>query len=965
MTHRSIRLKLLFGLGIVLSFTYLARAQSTIPALRTYRITCDSAQFAYIISHYWEDRYLSCVFSNDSGVTLGAEIRIRGESSREYPKKSFKINFTAINRYENRDKINLISEWTDPSFVREYLSYDLFSRAGLLAPKVIFVKLFINGRYHGLYADVEQIDERFLEKRGLDTNAPLYKAAGNKTTLLPGEIEVGLWERQNGELTNYTELHRLIDWLAEVPDGSFFEGLGNRFDRIKLARSIAVNALIGNTSTYYHNYFLVRFRGEAGRWEYIPWDVDQTFKYSGAYSNPPYCRSGHQSVGTNELIRRCWFDPRMRQSILDQLEGITDSLFTQDYFSPLADSLRVLLRSAVASDTAKQFTLNDFLISTELIPGDVQGRGAKLRELVHSPPKPFDVIPAVITPNGVIFQWSPATYSDTDKVDYLLQVSREILFSTPEWGVSNLSTNHATLTDLPTGRLYWRVIARDETGRWLAPLHQFSVLDLTEFDRNAIEVPYLVTGTQRIRPGQGIYQATRDIIVEEGGVLEIERGVRIQFADSARLIVRGKLITVDAVGDSVKFEPVDPLTGWRGIEIEGNGGVELRMSSLVGGPDFPASGTITIRHSGSLKLVRCSIFHSTGCGIDALSNDPTQGTVLIEIDSSAIYAESGIYAQESNIKLSNSTFVGEQGVVQIDRGNKCLTRFENCRFYGMDWSLVMSGAHEPFISRCLFEEVGRAILSNSSTGAVRLSNSIFMRCEESVQSQEEEFFIWNCNFIDGQIGVTAVSSASVTICNSVFWLNNTNIREAPGSRISAQYCLSDQPLSGNNNILDSPQFEKPWDGDFTPEPNSPLIDAGLSDGAPTTDYFGRRRVNTSGQKNKGAGRYRYYDIGAVEYPTGEATPPTMDGRMITIYPNPVDEGAEIIFEIEIAGKAKLELFDITGRRVVRQTYDQIASGQYRVSVDELRNGLELSAGVYICRLEQPIGVSRTKMVVVR
>ena len=55
--------------------------------------------------------------------------------------------------------------------------------------------------------------------------------------------------------------------------------------------------------------------------------------------------------------------------------------------------------------------------------------------------------------------------------------------------------------------------------------------------------------------------------------------------------------------------------------------------------------------------------------------------------------------------------------------------------------------------------------------------------------------------------------------------------------------------------------------DFSLQSTSPAIDAGLSTGAPTTDYAGMQRYDDPDVTNTGGGTYKYYDIGAYEYVT--------------------------------------------------------------------------------------------------
>jgi len=69
----------------------------------------------------------------------------------------------------------------------------------------------------------------------------------------------------------------------------------------------------------------------------------------------------------------------------------------------------------------------------------------------------------------------------------------------------------------------------------------------------------------------------------------------------------------------------------------------------------------------------------------------------------------------------------------------------------------------------------------------------------------------------------------------------------------------------------NPNFVNPGEGDFHLQPGSLAIDAGTSDGAPSTDLEGRTRFDDPSTPNTGGGAIRYYDIGAFEY----GSPPTV------------------------------------------------------------------------------------------
>jgi predicted outer membrane repeat protein len=119
-------------------------------------------------------------------------------------------------------------------------------------------------------------------------------------------------------------------------------------------------------------------------------------------------------------------------------------------------------------------------------------------------------------------------------------------------------------------------------------------------------------------------------------------------------------------------------------------------------------------------------------------------------------------------------------------------------------------------------------------------------------------------------------SADASLKNSILWGNVPNQwdRAATGGFSSLTYTDIDHEFGemGNGNIRQDPLFVDPANGDFRLQPASPCIDAGTSEGAPSTDMDGFPRYDYPQVPNIGGGTYPYYDMGAHEY-VGVAIPP--------------------------------------------------------------------------------------------
>lgn len=72
-------------------------------------------------------------------------------------------------------KISLNNMYADKTYLKEYLSYDLFDFLGVPAPAYAFANIKLNGNNWGLYLAVENMEESFIERKFGTTEGNLYK----------------------------------------------------------------------------------------------------------------------------------------------------------------------------------------------------------------------------------------------------------------------------------------------------------------------------------------------------------------------------------------------------------------------------------------------------------------------------------------------------------------------------------------------------------------------------------------------------------------------------------------------------------------------------------------------------------------------------------------------------------------------------------------------------------------------
>lgn len=230
--------------------------------------------------------------SNFTAVVENAGFRLRGNTSRYAQKKSFKVSFNTFEpgkKLKGIEKLNLNGEHNDPSIVRSKLVWDLMGEIGLPAPRANHVRLYINNQYYGLYINVEHIDENFVKARFGNNDGNLYKC------LYPADLTYRSSDpnaykfvqngyrvydlKTNTEQDNYSDLAQLIDIINRTSISDLPAKLEPIFDVNNFLKYLAVEALTGNWDGYSYNknnFYLYR-NTATGRFEFIPYDTDNTF----------------------------------------------------------------------------------------------------------------------------------------------------------------------------------------------------------------------------------------------------------------------------------------------------------------------------------------------------------------------------------------------------------------------------------------------------------------------------------------------------------------------------------------------------------------------------------------------------------------------------------------------------------------------------------------------------------------
>ena len=220
----------------------------------------------------------------DGGEFPAVEINLKGgygsfRADLDSQKAGFKIDLNQYGGYNWRGlkKLTLNNMVQDPSFVHEYLTYFLYRKAGLPAPRVSYARVHVNGVYFGFYSFIETVDEPFLELWYGNSDGHLFESAYGPDFDMGEE---GLFDYDNGpdEEQGVAAIVEVIDTLNLPWDESTYAQLRTQVDMDQWMSNMAVEAATWHWDGYWtENNNRMYHDPVTDRWTIIPHGTDQTW----------------------------------------------------------------------------------------------------------------------------------------------------------------------------------------------------------------------------------------------------------------------------------------------------------------------------------------------------------------------------------------------------------------------------------------------------------------------------------------------------------------------------------------------------------------------------------------------------------------------------------------------------------------------------------------------------------------
>lgn len=294
--------------------------------------------------------------------------RLRGNTSRNSAKKSFKVSFNSFipgNKYHGLEKMNLNGSSNDPSNIRVKLYWDALRAVGLRGSRTSHVNLYVNDEFKGVYTHVEHMDEEFCDTHFENGDGNLWKCLYPADLQYQGnsgddyKLEVfgrRVYElKTNTDEDDYTAIAQFVGLINNAPPSTLVCSLPAKFDIREYLRYAAIDVLFANWDNYsFNNNNFYLYEDPSNHVvHYLPYDLDNVlgidwFGIDWTERDPYQWSPGD---GTRPLFDAIVNVPEWRNAYSQYLSEYSDFYITNGWMENRALELQSLISSSMEIDS--------------------------------------------------------------------------------------------------------------------------------------------------------------------------------------------------------------------------------------------------------------------------------------------------------------------------------------------------------------------------------------------------------------------------------------------------------------------------------------------------------------------------------------------------------------------------------------------------------------------------------------
>ncbi len=262
-------------------------------------------------------------------------IRRRGGATVGAASKKFVFNngyrFRFSDAYDRVKEFNLNQNGSDPTYLRPPLAFETIAKAGCPSSLCFLMLSVLNGQIERVGVFVEQVDEAFLERNGLDPHGALYKFV-QRSAITPvfSDIASGI-EKKTRRDEDLSDIQAVVQGLNAPTAEQRRIFVFDAFNLPEMLDYLAARCLLQDTDDIRKNFYFYRDTEGSQEWSIFPWDKDWTFGGVGdgwIYTSHPFL--GDKSHPKNNGLQwSVYLDvmynlPQTREMLLRRIRTVMD-----------------------------------------------------------------------------------------------------------------------------------------------------------------------------------------------------------------------------------------------------------------------------------------------------------------------------------------------------------------------------------------------------------------------------------------------------------------------------------------------------------------------------------------------------------------------------------------------------------------------------------------------------------------
>ena len=311
---------------------------------------------------------ISVADADGNVIEMHAGFKIRGTSSQQYDKKSYRVELwadetgalmadTTFLGLRSDDDWNLEAMWAQPLRLRDKVANELWMEMyqlpyaesepdALPGIRMVYADLFVNEEYMGVYALTERMDRKqlALRKYNGEIRGVLYKGNGPGAptfdTLPDYDNMMDTWDNyewvypnESDTTINWNHLYSFTNFVMNASDNVFNSQYAAQFDKDNaIDYYLFINSLMAMDNMG-RNIFLARYK-KSSTYMYLPWDLDAIWGLD-TDGSMTYNTGGLKSNGFYDRLMNDCTDNGFVASAQTRYNALRDDLLTTEHIMKL------------------------------------------------------------------------------------------------------------------------------------------------------------------------------------------------------------------------------------------------------------------------------------------------------------------------------------------------------------------------------------------------------------------------------------------------------------------------------------------------------------------------------------------------------------------------------------------------------------------------------------------------------